>query len=46
MSDLFICYSSKDEEYAKSLCRGLEKRGVICWIAPRDICLESVGLVQ
>lgn len=34
---LFISYSTADEETALELCRLLEERGVSCWIAPREI---------
>lgn len=35
--DVFISYSHVDASYAEAVCRGLEKRGLRCWIAPRDI---------
>jgi hypothetical protein len=35
--DVFISYSSKDAEIAGTICSLLEKRGVSCWIAPRDV---------
>ena len=35
--DCFISYSSKDESEAMSLVQRLENRGLICWIALRDI---------
>ena len=34
--DFFISYSSKDPEPIR-ICNELERRGVSCWIAPRDI---------
>jgi predicted ATPase len=34
---VFISYSTKDAEVARSLCVELEAAGVACWIAPRDI---------
>lgn len=34
--DIFISYSSKDE-FPVDLCDKLEKEGLKCWIAPRDI---------
>jgi len=35
--DVFISYSHVDVAYAEAVCRGLEKRGLKCWMAPRDI---------
>jgi len=35
--DVFISYSHNDNSYAEAVCRGLEKRGLKCWMAPRDI---------
>jgi hypothetical protein len=35
--DVFISYSHNDLSYAEAVCRGLEKRGLKCWMAPRDI---------
>ena len=35
--EVFICHSSKDAALAFSICEMLEKEGVKCWIAPRDI---------
>jgi len=35
--DVFISYSHNDSSYAEAVCRGLEKRGLKCWMAPRDI---------
>ena len=35
--DIFISYSSKDKPIANKLCKYLEKRGINCWIAPRDV---------
>ena len=34
---VFISYSHKDIDTAKSLCRQLENNGVGCWYAPRNI---------
>jgi hypothetical protein len=34
---VFISYSSNDLPVATAVCEELEKRGVTCWIAPRDI---------
>lgn len=33
----FISYSTKDEKKAFKICASLEKKGLKCWIAPRDI---------
>jgi hypothetical protein len=35
--DAFISYSSKDKIAADTCCAVLEKAGVRCWIAPRDV---------
>ena len=35
--DIFISYSSKDSHIAFMLCEALENKGLICWIAPRDV---------
>ena len=35
--DAFISYSSKDKTAADAACAVLERTGVRCWIAPRDI---------
>jgi TIR domain. len=34
---LFISYSDKDKAFAELLLTALERRGVTCWMAPRDI---------
>ena len=34
---IFISHSSKDHKVAMTICRGLEARGVSCWISSRDI---------
>jgi hypothetical protein len=35
--DVFISYSSRDKAIAFAVCEGLERRGLKCWIAPRDV---------
>lgn len=35
--DVFISYSSQDKPIADAACSILEKMGVRCWIAPRDV---------
>ena len=35
--NVFISHSSKDADKASEVCRYLEKNGVNCWIAPRDV---------
>jgi hypothetical protein len=35
--DVFISHSSKDSKTALKICRMLEQRGLVCWIAPRDV---------
>lgn len=37
MAEVFISYSTKDEEIANMVCNALESNGIKCWIAPRDI---------
>src|SRR5271163_917335 len=34
---VFISYSSKDQEIAETICKGLEARGLNCWISCRDV---------
>jgi TolB-like protein/Tfp pilus assembly protein PilF len=34
---VFLSYASHDAETAKSICEYLERRGVSCWMAPRDV---------
>ena len=35
--DVFISYSQPDREAADLVCASLERAGVNCWIAPRDV---------
>ncbi|OQZ00604.1 MAG: hypothetical protein B6D35_06050 [Candidatus Brocadia sp. UTAMX2] len=35
--DVFICYSYEDKLTADLVCNFLERNGVRCWIAPRDV---------
>lgn len=35
--DVFISYSSKDQEVAQQLCKYLEDHDILCWIAPRNV---------
>jgi formylglycine-generating enzyme required for sulfatase activity len=35
--DAFISYSSKDKIAADAVCAVLERNGIRCWIAPRDV---------
>ena len=35
--DVFISHSSKDKSYADTIVKRLERAGLKCWIAPRDI---------
>ena len=35
--DVFISYSNKDKSVADAVCSIMEKSGIRCWIAPRDI---------
>lgn len=34
---IFISHSTTDKHYADELCNSLERVGISCWIAPRDI---------
>ena len=34
---VFISYSSEDKGLANRICEALEKAGIVCWMAPRDI---------
>lgn len=34
---VFISYTKADRGTAYQICKGLEERGIECWIAPRDI---------
>ena len=36
-TDVFISYSNKDKAAADAVCSIMEKNGIQCWIAPRDI---------
>jgi len=35
--DVFLSYASPDKTWADAACAVLERQGVRCWIAPRDI---------
>src|SRR5580700_10712080 len=35
--DIFVCYSSKDEQQARAVVRQLEAHGFTCWISSRDV---------
>jgi TolB-like protein/Tfp pilus assembly protein PilF len=35
--DVFISYASQDKAMADAICGALERAGVACWIAPRDV---------
>lgn len=35
--DVFISYSTKDQNTADAICHVLEENNIKCWIAPRDI---------
>ncbi len=37
MSDVFVSYASQDVAIADSIVATLEKNGIRCWIAPRDV---------
>src|SRR5476651_891626 len=35
--DVFVSYASQDAAVANSVVDALEKQGIRCWIAPRDV---------
>lgn len=35
--EVFISHATADKEAAEAICRALERDGIRCWIAPRDI---------
>jgi adenylate cyclase len=35
--DVFISYASPDIAVADAVCAALEREGVVCWVAPRDV---------
>jgi TolB-like protein/Tfp pilus assembly protein PilF len=37
LARVFISYASQDKAVANTVCQGLEKAGVACWVAPRDV---------
>lgn len=37
MFDVFISHSSVDDKIAFAICKFLEKKGLKCWIAPRNV---------
>ena len=34
---VFISYASQDKATADAICESLEKEGIGCWMAPRDV---------
>ncbi len=36
---VFVSHSHKDGDIAMDVCRRLERQGITCWIAPRDIAV-------
>jgi TolB-like protein/Flp pilus assembly protein TadD len=36
-ADVFISYATADKGAADSICAALERGGIVCWIAPRDV---------
>jgi TolB-like protein/Tfp pilus assembly protein PilF len=36
-ADVFISYATPDKSAADSICTALERGGIVCWIAPRDV---------
>lgn len=39
--DVFISHSTKDRKAADAACHYLERRGIKCWMAPRDVVSGS-----
>ncbi len=39
--DVFISHATEDREVARAICDGLERAGLACWIAPRDLAAGS-----
>lgn len=35
--DVFLSYASADRAAAGAVCAALEARGIVCWMAPRDV---------
>ncbi|MBB5690175.1 hypothetical protein FHS88_002308 [Roseomonas alkaliterrae] len=35
--DVFLSYASADRAAAAAVCAALEARGIVCWMAPRDV---------
>lgn len=35
--DVFLSYASADRAAAVAVCAALEARGIVCWVAPRDV---------
>ena len=35
--DVFLSYASADRAAADAVCAALETRGIVCWMAPRDV---------
>ena len=43
-SDVFISYASQDTAIANAMVETLERRGITCWIAPRDVVGSSMEI--
>lgn len=35
--DVFISYAIEDRQFADAMCEALEKSGIVCWYAPRNV---------
>ena len=44
--DVFVSYSHHDKAQADAVCATLEAKGIRCWIAPRDVIQQPVGIVN
>jgi hypothetical protein len=43
---VFLSYASHDADVAKSICEYLERHGISCWMAPRDVRPGAHGIVR
>ena len=46
MAKVFISYSSKQFREASQVCEYLERHGVLCWMAPRNIASQIVQAIR
>jgi hypothetical protein len=41
--DVFVSYTSQDAAIADAVVENLERQGIKCWIAPRDVTTRPAG---